>query len=343
MRPPAILQNNWLRRVMLDLEHPTPHVESFFIKANDPRHDRTLWLRLTLASDGRETFGEAWGIYFDRQENLRIAIKERWPVSRIFADPERAGVGIGPCSLEEGRSYGLVQGDSHSLSWDLSFTDEAPEFRHLPSERLYRTKLVTTKVVSPHPSATLSGRLELWHGKHRRADCVRIDLAGWRGMQGHHWGRRHADGYAWAHCNIFSESAEGAYFEAVSGRPKIGGILPANVSLGRLVIGDQTYRFDTWAGLGGRQSSDYGKLGWRFSLSGPDGSLTGEVQAKAADTVALEYSSPQEQPLYCLNSQLADLTLTLTPKHGASRSLHSGKATLELGQRDKPSDVPVVL
>src|SRR5688572_23886134 len=138
MRPPAILQNNWLRRVMLDLERPTPHAESFFLKANDPRHDRALWLRLTLTSDGRETFGEAWGIYLDNDNKSRITIKERWPVSRVLADPERPGVGIGPCALEEGRSYGLIQADTHSLSWDFGLVDEAPEYRHLPSERLYK-------------------------------------------------------------------------------------------------------------------------------------------------------------------------------------------------------------
>ncbi len=333
------MQNNWLRRVMLDLERPEPHVESFFIKANDPKHDRAVWLRLTLFSDGKETYGEAWAIYTDPARGAPLVIKERWPVSRILADPERPGVGVGPCAIEEGRSYGLVHGQTHSLAWDLALDDEQPEYRHLPSERLYKSQLLSNKLVSPHPSAALRGRIEIWEAKQRRSDCERVDLGGWRGMQGHNWGKGYPDGYLWAHCNLFTEAQTGAYFEAIAARPKIAGILQPSLCLGRLVVGEQVYRFDTWASLGGRHKSEQSGLGWKFALSGPDGTLDGEVRADPKRAVALTYPSPGGAPLYCVNSKVADLTLTLTPKHGASRSLHSRHAALEIASRKAPADV----
>jgi hypothetical protein len=329
MRPPAILQNNWLRRVMLDLERPTPHIESFFIKANDPKHDRSLWLRLSLFSDGKETQGEALAVLFDKERGKPIAARERWPVSRILADPERPGVGIGPCAIEEGHAYGVVQGETHALSWELGLDDEAPEYRHLPSERLYRSDLVSNKLVSPHPSATLRGRLELWEGRHRHAECVRIDLNGWRAMQGHHWGKRNAESWAWSHCNLFNEAPTGAFFEGLSARTRLAGILQPHVSLGRLVIGEQVYRFDTWSSLGSRNRSEVSPLAWKFALSGPDGTLDGEVRAHGDDAVSITRPA-SAGPAPSVVSSRAELTLTLTPKHGPSRSLHSSKASLEM-------------
>ncbi len=348
MKPP-LLHTALLHRVMFDVDHPRPHVESFFIKANDPRHPRAVWLRLTLFSTGGETHGDAWAILFDRapqqpdgQEHGHLAAKERHPLNRIRIDPERAGIGMGPCTIEENHSYGSVQGNDFSISWDLTLEDEQPPYHPFPSERLYRSPLVGTKTVTPHPSAKVDGIIEVWHGKTRNATRRTIPVQGWRGMQGHNWGRRHSEAYAWAHCNAFDDAPLGTFFEAFSARARVGGLLTPPVVLGRVVLDGEQYRFDTWANFRGAKT-EHGPTHWSFTARGPNGTVRGKVVGRPEDTLGLTYDNPNAPPIYCLNTKLAELTLELTPKHGASRTLHSSRCALEVGTRDTGSGITMVL
>jgi len=338
---PAITSANWLHRPMLDPDRPRPHVESFFIKANDPKHDRALWVRMTLLCDGRETVGETWAVFFDRDRGRILAAKERWPANRIHVDPERAGLGVGPCNVDEGSSYGLVRGSGFSLAWRLALHDELPPYCALPFAGMYSSGLVSFKICTPHPSAELSGALEIWRGE-SRADCEVVDLSGWRGMLGHNWGKRHSPSYAWTHCNAFDEAPTGTFFEAFSARARVAGVLTPPVLLGRLVAFGQTYRFDTWRNLRSGETR-HTPTSWRFQMSGPEGSLTAEVVGRREDTAGLTYSNPDGQPTQCLNSKLAELKLTLTPHTGASRMLHSHKAALEVGQLDPGHGIKMLL
>ncbi len=341
MIPPQ-LRNHWLHRVMFDPRAPKPHVESFFVKANDPKKNRALWVRLTLLSDGKEHFGEAWAIVFDRDQGRYIAAKEKWPFSRVLIDPERPGIGIGPCAVEEGRSYGVVRGAEHTVSWELDLNDELPPYRHLPSEQLYKTPLVSFKMVSPHPSATLTGRCEIWENKSRHAEREVWKLDGWRGMQGHNWGKRHSSDYAWAHCNAFKEVGEAAFFEGFVGRAKVAGMMTPPVSMARLRVGDKEYRFDTWRNFSGGKGEKQA-LRWRFELSGPDGRLHGELHTPPDEAVGLTYYNPKEPPVHIVNSKLARLELKLTPKEGPTMVLTSDRAALETAQLSPVSGVKVLL
>jgi hypothetical protein len=329
---PPILQTDWMNRVAFDPESGSPQVESFYLKANDPKHPRAIWIRLSLYGAGKDRYGETQAIYFDGAAGKNLVASERWPVGRVQIDPERAGVGIGESNIQEAASAGLVRGNDFALSWDLELEDDSPGYYPFPAEWLYRSRRVSSKIVTPHPSATVHlGALEVWHGLQRHVDHTRIDLAGWRAMQGHTWGSRLPERYAWAHCNTFKEAPAGSYFELYAGEVKLAGLLSPQALVGRLVLDREVYRFDTWRNLFGAPGR-YSPTDWAFELQGPDGTLKGKVTATVQNTVALKDSSPGAASRHCFNSKLARLSLELTPLDGPKRLLTSEHASYETGQ-----------
>lgn len=338
----------WYNRPVFDPSGRDHHVESFFFKANDPQRRRALWTKLTLFANGKESYGETWAILFDADSGRHRAAKNRWGLEEVNIDPARGGVAIGSCIAEEGagtaHTRGLVTADDFSLSWDLRLDDELGPYRHLPADWLYRSRITGYKLLSPHPCAAVSGRVEIWPGPAEGSERQMIAVDGWRGMQGHNWGRRHTERYAWSHCNLFEERAqagEASFFEGFWARARIAG-LPRAVSMGRLVIRGRAYRFDTWRNLrGGR--GEVTPTSWRFALDGPDGRLCGVVEGRPDDTVGLVYANPIGPPAHCLNTKIAELTLTLNPRQGEPITLHSDKAALEVTQLDTDHGIEIVL
>jgi hypothetical protein len=339
---PPTLHHQWQRRVIFDPQSRSPHVESFFIKANDPRHDRAFWLRLTLTAIGAERYAETWAIFVDRHDKRRLVAKERHDLRRVNFDPERAGLGVGLCAIEDNHSHGVVKGDDFSVSWDFELDSLLPEYLPLPSAGLYKSRWLSSKTCTPNPSAALHGRLELWEAKKRHAGVEVINLEGWRGMQGHNWGKHHEDDYAWTHCNLFDDVEGPAFFEGMVARPSIAGLFSPQVLLGRLVVGGQTYRFDTWSSVRHGVTQN-GSTRWSFAMQGPDGKLKGEVEGTKADMLGVSYTQAGAAPIHCLNTKLAQMTLTLEPHDGAKRVLTSGKAAFEVGTRDPNHGVQIVL
>ena len=56
------------------------------------------------------------------------------------------------------------------------------------------------------------------------SDGVTVEVDGWRGMQGHNWGTRHTELYAWGHCNDW-EGHDDLVLEGVTACVKVGRIL----------------------------------------------------------------------------------------------------------------------
>ncbi|MGH7329966.1 MAG: hypothetical protein ACREJX_16595, partial [Polyangiaceae bacterium] len=70
--------------VRFDALAPKPHVESYFIKANDPHRRRALWIRATIFASARDpsaAIAEAWSIAF-REDGTSVAVKTQVPFSR---------------------------------------------------------------------------------------------------------------------------------------------------------------------------------------------------------------------------------------------------------------------
>jgi hypothetical protein len=77
---------------------------------------------------------------------------------------------------------------------------------------LRAARVAKTILFLPHPDLDVNGHVEL--------DGRRIDVAAAKGGQAHLWGAKHANRWAWAHCNDFVDSsgrpAPGTFVDGVS-------------------------------------------------------------------------------------------------------------------------------
>ncbi len=211
--------------VRWDPEDRGGHVESFFLKANDPRSDRAFWLKFTIYSPLglAPTVGEAWAIVFDGEEGGpgHAAAKETYPIAQVGRGARGLGVTMAECSLEPGHTSGrLSTPEGAELRWDLLFDATASPLYPLPMGWMYTAPFPKFKTLTPTADSRYHGFVEV--------DGRRLEVTGWPGMMGHNWGRAHSERYAWAHCNLFADlgdgSQVGAIFEGFSARIKVGPI-----------------------------------------------------------------------------------------------------------------------
>lgn len=325
--------------VRFDPAHPPPagHVESYFFKLNDPTGRRALWLKATLlARRGAPAVAEAWAIAFDRGHAHRAA-KEVVPLrggwhDRASFSPQKLDIRVGAATFGEETLEGTL-GASPTLRWALSYQGRLGPLVPFPSPSLYTGAFPRSKLVSPSPDARFSGWYEV--------DGERIEVDGWRGMQGHNWGSSHAFRYAWAHCNQFDQEDD-LVFEGLTGKVRVGPALTPPLTL--LCIRHRGVRYDwtrpiDWLRARGAMTTRR----WEFGARSDLGSVEGYLEAPTEDLVGLTYENPSGPTTYCLNSKLARAELEFRPAGRPVIRCSSRTAALELGTTDPAHGVRVYL
>ena len=230
--------------------------------------------------------------------------------------------------MQESASVGRVQNHHFALSWDFKFQDQAPAYLPLPQEWMYHSNLVQPKLCVPHPRGVASGKLELWRGSGRHVPVTRFDLSGWRVSQVHSWSSESVEQTAHITCPHFAEVPE-AYFQAFAAPMSIAKVFNPFATLARLVIGNDTYRFDTW-----RQLRDMPRrltpTDWAFDLESADGTLKGVFSATPKNTVASALAHTHAGQSHRFSTPFGHLRLELTPSKGRKRTLTSETAAFSL-------------
>jgi hypothetical protein len=301
------------------------HAESWFIRANDPDSPRAVWLKITLLAplEG-EAVAEAWFIFFDGLKTF--AHKDTVPLGTARFDPPQAG----GCRFElsgPGSARGTVGPYAFSLTWPQAAAEPVSLF---PYGFMLTLPFPKQKLLTPCPSLVLDGEIVLPH------ETVRV--SGWRGAQGHNWGREHTFEYAWGQCQF----DDGTFAEGFSGRVKLGGRLLPRMSALVVRRGEQELRFDrTFDFL--RQEASVGARRWTVRLHGKDGEARLRMDALDKPMACLGYMNPTGQLSYCFNTKLAEALLEVEPAHGQPfrcKSAFSGG--LELLRHEPDPGVEVV-
>lgn len=312
---------------------PRGHSESYFLKLNDPRGERALWLKVTiLARVGAPAVAETWAVAFERGRPP-VAAKEVVPWSSASFSTERLEIRAARVSLRDGRAEGAVSTGGHELAWALDFTTDVDPLVPFPSEKMYSDRAPYWKYVSPHPDSVFRGEYSV--------DGAAVAVDGWRGMQGHNWGRRHTERYAWGHCNQWRD-AEELVFEGASGQPRVGPVLVPTVSMFFVWHRGVRYAFNEGRGLlGNRGSFDFRR--WEFSARTELASVSGELVAMPSQIAGLMYENPDGAMTYCLNSKIAEARLRLEVKGRAPLVATSNAAAFEVGTRDPSHGVAMLV
>lgn len=321
------------------------HVESWFLKANEPGGRRALWLKVTVFARAESAdpaaapvppVAEAWAIAFDRERG-HVATKTTVPFDQASFARGTLDVKVDGCEISLGRARGALATGGRAMDWDLEVGPErASPIVHLPAAALYEAKLPASKLVTPLADARVRGRLRV--RRDPRAKPEAWDVDGWPAMIGHNWGRGHPHLYAWAHCNAW-EDAEDLVFEGVSARVRMGPMLsPMATAVFVRYRGDA---FDLNAReVLGKNRGNVSLRRWEATARGRRGvRVHAELAAETDDFVGLHYANPRGGTTYCLNTKLARMRLELALPGRAPFVATSRAAALEIGTRDKAHGV----
>jgi len=307
------------------------HVESYFAKANDPSGSRALWVKATVFSP-REgpAWAEAWAIAFDRERG-HVAVKHRVPLAdaRFSRDGLDASWRRGEehMSFRHGGCDGEVHTDGRSIRWSLVWDTSEPALVPFEPLALYSLPFPKSKLVSPVPHARFGGWFEV-----KGSDRTNVD--GWPGMQGHNWGKGHADLYGWTHVSSWDDpAAEGVVLEAVAAELQLGPVRTPTLSLAVVRHRGREWRFSSLRHLV-RNVATIETTRVRYRAEGPDGRLEAELSMDERDVVGLLYENPVGPPTFCLNSKIARATVSLDLRGEIPRVLTSRCAALEVGTKD---------
>jgi hypothetical protein len=298
------------------------HVESWFLKTNDPKSRRALWLKWTIWAGERDphrSIAEVWAVAFDGERG-HVATKATVPFEDARFDADRIGATVDGCTLTSKAAVGRVESGGRVIAYDLSIASLEAPLVHFPSSRMYTAELPRQKIVSPIPNARISGSVEVsgntW------------SLEGWPGMVGHNWGRAHSESYAWGHCNAWDDGDD-VVFEGFSARVRAGRfLLPPATALCVRHHGT-SYFLSSLASLLRNVGTIAGRR-WRFRGRGPRIEIAGEMSADVDDFVGLFYPNPDGTTCHCLNSKLARAEVTLRIEGRAPKTLRSERAALEI-------------
>jgi hypothetical protein len=313
--------------IRYDSEHPRGHVESYFVKANDAEGRRALWLKATIIAPGTRpahAMAEAWAVVFDRN-GAHVAVKEALPLGATSFSKDGFAVQVGEfLRFDSQGTRGAIKRDDHEIAWDLAWTPKGDALVHFPIAAMYTGAFPKSKLVSPFPDLTIQGSLSV--------DGQKLDVTAWKGMQGHNWGRGHADLYAWGHCNCWDQDVD-TVVEAVSARVRVGPVLTPLLTMVCVRHEGREFRLTRPRDLM-RNRGEVHPRRWFFGAKDRHVSIEGDFSAQTDDFVGLYYPNPDGSMTYCLNTKIAHGRVRIEISGQEPVDLITKCAALELGTKD---------
>src|SRR5690242_18538486 len=139
--------------VRYDAAKSRGHVESYFLKANDPSKRRALWLKATIYAGDRpqsRAVAEAWAIAFDAEKG-HVAVKSVVPYERARFSRDAIDVELDGCVLTPNSTHGGIATAERRIEWDLGLTATGAPLVHFPRAWMYEAPFPSSKLVSPLP------------------------------------------------------------------------------------------------------------------------------------------------------------------------------------------------
>ncbi len=275
------------------------HYEAWYLTMSDPDRRAGYWIRYTLHAPARgEPEARLWFARLDRDRPERIlGLNRAVPATGGFSsEPGAFEIRVGEATLRSGHATGAIDGGGHVVRWDLDFPTGEPTYRLLP-DLLYRGGLAPSKPFVPNPRARYSGTIEV--------DGEASTLDGAPGEQGHVYGGRHAERWAWAHCSAFDGEPD-TVIEALSAKGKRGPFRTPYTEFVGLRRGGRWIRFRH---VSRRPAWGLGR--WRIEAASRTHRLVGHVEAPSSQLIAARYLDPDGRERYCHHTDVASCRFTL--------------------------------
>jgi hypothetical protein len=204
----------------------------------------------------------------------------------------------------------------------------------LPPAR-YPARLPRAKSLVPRPLAVFEGELTV--------DGRPLEVAGWIGSQNHNWGSRHTDHYAWGQVAGFAGHPE-SFLEVATARLRLGPLWTPPMTPLVLRHAGREHRLNaTRLTLRARTTLSY--FAWSFATRNDDVAIDGAIEAPRWAVVGLRYRNPPGGEKHCLNTKLAQCTLTVRDRRtGTAETLHTAdRAAFEILTDDRAHGVALAV
>jgi hypothetical protein len=316
------------------------HYEVYYVTLTDPATGVGFWIRYTmvapLAEAGEAATCSLWFMAMDPEDPSRnVGEKVSFPVAELKARSGPFALQLGGATLDDRGMKGTIEQDGRRLAWDLHWEPRLPAYGHV-HPALRAARVAKTILFLPHPDVEIGGMVEI--------DGRRLDIAAARGGQAHLWGSKHANRWAWVHCNDFGAAddgrGDGLFVDGVSVFvPRFGRELGPNTPFVARVGGHDVVSTSPLAVQ--RNPSEFDLQGWRFEARTPRRKLVGDVSARLEDLVGVTYHDPDGDLAYCYNTEVADMRLEVHERSAPgtawrkTNELRSdGRAHFEYAQRE---------
>lgn len=300
----------------------TGHYEAWFLTLNHRASRKGFWFRYAI--DSPRSAGESqqqaarpsaslWATVFDRaRPEDNFCLKEVYPIDQFaFSGREQFNLKLGDGDFSPSRATGRIEKDGRRVAWDLSFKPNPRTYHHV-TRKLKMVTRPSSHVCSPNLDTEFTGVIEV--------DGREIFLDAEPGCQSHLWGHKRVDEWVWVHSNAFDKHP-GTVFEGLAARPRTAGhTLPPIQSLFLRHRGEEHHfvrlRFaEQW-------QRNLGIGYWSFSAMNHRISIEGAAQCRLRDMLQVEYTDPDSEPLYCINSEVANLKIRIFRRVHAIRWRH---------------------
>lgn len=258
-------------------------------------------------------YAHGWAAVFSTGAAPRV---ERFGPTTAKGPGAAEWVTVADCAVGPGR----IRGSAADLSWDLSFKDaSAPLFTF--GRTVWRRQMLPGAQCVPCPSAEFSGTFSV--------DGADTHVAG-RGALARIYGHSNAQRWCWLHADL----GDGGVLEIVSAtarRRSLRRLAPLAMVALRLPGEADWPRVPVLAAPMMRT-----RIGDSvFAVSGTVGRRRLEVEVALAEErcVTLTYADPDGSTATCVNSEVADATVTLEDRGHERRWQLTGRAHAEIGRR----------
>jgi hypothetical protein len=321
------------------------HYEVYYLTLTDPATGVGLWIRYTmvapLPATGAQATCSLWFLAMDPRPGHAptLARKETFPIDRLQSSADPFELIVADASLTDRGMRGALQ----DVSWDLRWEPAGHGYEHV-HPLLRRAKVAQTMLVLPHADVSVGGSVAI--------GAERFGLVDVPGGQAHLWGTKHAQAWAWAHCNDFQtldgEPVRGAFVDGVSVLVRrLGRTVGPNTPVVARIDGHDFVSTSPLRVLG--NDSTFALTGWRFTAVQGRRKLVGEIDADRSQLAGVTYTDPDGERAYCYNAETATMRLHLYERAAqvggwAHRQtlVAPGRAHFEYAQRTPVPDLDLL-
>jgi hypothetical protein len=310
--------------------------EVYYLKVNDPASRIGFWLRYTLtAPQAGQPRAEVWGVMFDPERPHPVGFKDTHPVWKLGLHGDRFRFPIGESVLTHDSAIGFVGPSETGMQWSLTWEPNETSVRYYGYEWLYHIGWPKTKVLTPNTSIRMTGTIVVGD--------QRFELHGAPAQQGHIWGVRHAERWAWGHCCAFAEDPD-AVFEGLTASPDGG----RELSTFFVCFEGRDFAFNKALDFLFTESH-YTVDAWTFRLQKDGYRFDGRLSMPRERIIGVTYRSVDESQRICNNTMIADCTIEVSRSTDGRTWLpykvltSQGMAAMETVAREPHPQVPVRL